>query len=149
MSGSVSIVDQNNNQIGTASAPLYTQGSGAPYLSTQTPITASSGVVGNATAYANLTGGNTTTVYLAGFEVTGGGATAATVANVTVTGTISGNLSYVFGAPLGAGVPAQPLTIEFNPPIPASAVNTPISISVGALGTGNTKAAVTAHGFYQ
>jgi hypothetical protein len=41
-----------------------------------TPLIAGSGNVANASAAATLTGISTTTVYIAGFEVTGSGATA-------------------------------------------------------------------------
>ena len=48
----------------------------------------------------------------------------------------------------GAAVQANPLIVRFNMPIPASAVNTAIAITLPALGAGNTKAAVAIHGFY-
>lgn len=121
----------------------------APYSAAQTPLIAGSGNVANASAVATLTGTATTTVYIAGFEITGGGATAASVVTVTVAGLLGGTRSYTYGAVAGAGVPNAPLVVAFNPPLPASAINTPIVVTCPALGSGNTNATVVAHGFYQ
>ena len=120
-----------------------------PYQLAQTPIINASGNKANATAAATLTGTSTTTVYLAGFEVTSSGATVGVAVSVTVTGILGGTLTYTFVVPAGALLQSNPLIVTFNPPIPASAINTPIAVSLPALGTGNTNAAVVAHGFYQ
>ena len=40
-----------------------------------------------------------------------------------------------------------PMTVVFNPPLPASAVNTAIVLTLPALGLGNTNAAAVAHGY--
>lgn len=118
------------------------------YPASSTPLIAGSGNVANATATATLTGVALKTMYLTGFTITAGGATAAAVVQVTVSGLLGGSRIYIFGVPAGAGVPATPLNVHFNPPLPASAVNTSIAVSVPALGTGNTNAAVVAQGYY-
>ena len=120
-----------------------------PYSTTQTPITAASGNVANAAATATLTGTATTTVYTSGFEMTAAGATAGIAVTCTITGLLNGTKSYTFVYPTGATVSALPLTVEFIPPLPASAVNTPLVFSCPAGGTGNTNATMVAHGYYQ
>ena len=115
---------------------------------TTTPLIAGSGNVANASAAATLTGAATTTVYLAGFEVTGAGATAASVVTVTVAGLLGGTRSYTYTFPAGATVACQPLIVTFDPPLPASAVNTAIVVTCPAGGAGNTNNTVVAHGFY-
>ena len=94
---------------------------------------------------ATLTSAAGRLAYITGFEVTGSGATSATVVTVTVTG-LSTTLNYTLTVPAGATTAIQPLLIEFANPIPASAVNTNIVVNVPSFGTGNTNAAVTAHG---
>lgn len=87
------------------------------------------------------------TNYLSGFEITSGGATAASLVDVTVTGLLGGTATYVLGVVAGAAAPNAPLVVQFNPPIPASAANTAIAVNVPSLGAGNLKARVVAHGF--
>lgn len=113
-----------------------------------TPIRGASGNVANASAAATLTGTATTTVYITGFTCTAGGATAAAEVDLTVTGTLGGTMTYTQGAPAGAGVPPNTLSVNFNPAYPASAVNTPIVVTMPALGAGNAHAACVATGFY-
>lgn len=119
------------------------------YQPQQTPLSAGSGNVAASAAAATLTGTATTTVYIAGFEMTAGGATAGSLVTCTVTGLLGGTRSYTYGYPTGATVAALPLIVEFSPALPASAVNTPIVVSCPAAGAGNTNATMVAHGFYQ
>lgn len=105
----------------------------------------SSAVVSNAATSVTITAAAATVAHITGFEVTGNGATVSTVITVTVTGTISGTLNYVLVIPvLAQGVSYQ---VEFPQPIPATAVNTSITVNLPAFGAGNTAAAVVAHGF--
>lgn len=113
-----------------------------------TPLIAGSGNVANASAVATLTGTATTTVYLTGFEVTGAGATAGSVVTVTVAGLLGGTRSYTYTFATGAAVGNVPLVVQFNSPLPASAVNTAIVVTCPAGGAGNTNNTVVAHGFY-
>ena len=90
-----------------------------------------------------------TTVYLAGFEVTGSGATAGLPVTVTVAGLLGGSRLYTYSFAVGALVGNVPLIVEFDPPLPASAVNTAISVTCPASGLGGTNNTVVAHGFYR
>jgi hypothetical protein len=101
------------------------------------------------TVTATLTGTSVTTVHLTGFVVDGLGATAASVIIVTVAGLLGGSRLYRISVPVGATVQIPRLAVEFSRPIPASAVNTPITVSAASFGAGNTAADVAAHGFYR
>jgi hypothetical protein len=125
--------------MGTASAFVYPN---------TTPLIAGSGNVANASAAATLTGTATTTVYISGFEVTGSGATTALPVTVTVAGLLGGTRSYTYSFASGALVANTPLIVAFDPPLPASAINTAIVVTCPASGTGGTNNTVVAHGFY-
>ena len=84
--------------------------------------------------------------YIQGFAITGGGATAASIVSVTITG-LANTLNFDVPVPAGATAGIQPLWIEFNPPLPASADNTAIVVNVPSFGAGNTKASCSAWGF--
>lgn len=109
-------------------------------------LVASSGNQANANAVATLTPTATTTAWITGFECTASGATAGLAVIVTVTGLLGGTKHYIFTFPLGVAVGAAPLIVTFPTPIPASAVNTPIVVTLPAGGAGNTNAACTAEG---
>jgi hypothetical protein len=117
------------------------------FPATATAVAAASGNVANASAVATLAANASKTNYLTGFEITGGGATAAGLVIATVTGLLGGTLSYIVAAPAGVAVGIAPLVVAFNPPLPGSAINTAIVVTLPALGSGNTNAAVTAHGY--
>ncbi len=113
------------------------------------PVAAQSGNVAAAVATATLAApGAQNKLFLCGFDVTAAGSTAGAAVNVTVTGLESGALNYVFTAPVGVLVPANPLNIKFDPPLPAAAKNAAIVVTMPSLGGGNTNAAIVAHGFY-
>lgn len=114
-----------------------------------TPITATSGNVANASAVATLPGAVGKTTYITDFECTASGATGALVVNLAITGTISGGQTYTFVFPAGVTTAAQPLLVTFPTPIPASATNTAIVVTLPAGGTGNTNAACNAQGYQQ
>jgi hypothetical protein len=113
-----------------------------------TPLIAGSGNVANASAAATLTGISTTTVYIAGFEVTGSGATAGLPVTVTVAGLLGGTRSYTYSFAAGVLVGNTPLIVTFDPPLPASAINTAIVVTCPASGSGGTNNTVVAHGFH-
>lgn len=113
-----------------------------------TQVVATSGNVAAATATATLPAVAGKTNYISGFEITGAGATAAAVVDATVAGLIGGvTLHYSVTAPAGVTTPITPTVVHFDPPIPASAPNTAISVSVPSLGAGNTNTAVNVEGF--
>lgn len=115
---------------------------------TTAPLIAGSGNVANASAAATLTGAATTTVYIAGFEITGSGATAGLPVTVTVAGLLGGTRSYTYSFAAGALVGNAPLIVTYDPPLPASAINTAIVVTCPASGTGGTNNTVVAHGFH-
>ena len=119
----------------------------AGYQAGATPVSASSGNVANAAAAATLPAVAGKTTYVTGFEITGAGATAAAVVLATLTGLTGGTATYVVVAPAGATTSITPLVVQFPAPIPASSVNAAITLTLPALGAGNTNAAVVAHGF--
>ena len=110
-------------------------------------LASSSGNVANASAVATLAGAAGLTTYISGFEITGAGATAASVVTATITGLLGGTLTYVIAVPAGVTAPLPSLVVPFFPPLPSSSVNTNIVVTLSALGAGNTNAAVVAHGF--
>lgn len=112
-----------------------------------TPITAASGNVANANAVATLAAVTGRTTYICGFTMTSAGSTGAAVVNPTVTGVISGTLTYVYATVAGATLANAPLIVNFNPCMPANAVSTAIVVTLPALGAGNTNAATTAKGY--
>jgi hypothetical protein len=116
-------------------------------LSTATFLQASSGNVANASAAATLTGATNETIYLEGFMWTGAGATAAANVSGTITGLSGGTITFTVTFPAGATVVATPIYIAFPRPIPASATNTSVVVTVPAGGAGNTHSTVTAWGF--
>ena len=115
---------------------------------TGTGIRGASGNVANAAATATLTGGATTTVYISSFTCNPGGATAAALVSVTITGTLGGTYTYTAGAPAGSTTVGAAVTGAFIPAQAASAVNAPIVVSMPALGIGNTNATCVATGFH-
>ncbi len=112
-----------------------------------TPITASSANEANAPAVATLAAAVAKTTYITGFQATASGATSGFAVTVTVAGLITGTQNYTFVFPAGVLVAAQPLIVEFSKPIPASAVNTAIVVTLPASGAGGTNATVSAQGF--
>lgn len=118
-----------------------------PFPSGSTQVTGASGNVAAAAAVATLPGVAAKTTYLSGFEITSAGSTAAAVVTVTVTGTITGTLSYTYATVAGVTLGNLPLLVLFDPPIPSSAVNTSIVVTLPSLGAGNTNATAVAHGY--
>lgn len=112
-----------------------------------TPLSAASGNVANAAATATLAAAAGATNYITGFTCTATGSTAAAVVNVTVAGLIGGTATFTFLFPAGATVLATPLLVTFPTPIPASAANTAITVTLPAGGAGNTNASVNVFGF--
>lgn len=108
-------------------------------------------VAGNVGAAAQITAtlpavaGRTT--YLCGFYVDGLGATAGSVIEVSVAGCLGGTFTRKITIPAGATVAITPLQMDFTMPIPSSAVNTAIVVTVPTFGAGNTNAVVRAWGY--
>lgn len=113
-----------------------------------TPVSAASGTVAAATATATIPAVPGRTAYISGFHLTGTGATSALAVAPTVTGVVTGTLTYAWAAVAGATLLNQPMIVLFDPPLSASAVATAIAVSCPTLGSGNTNCAVVAYGYY-
>ncbi len=90
------------------------------------------------------------TNYLEGFDVTGGGATSAAIIEISVTGLAAGTLKYEMNVLAGVTGPMNAqggVFIRFPEPLPASGLNTAITVTVPSFGSGNTNASVVAYGF--
>lgn len=127
-----------------ASSPLPTDSTGGAAVS----VKASSGNVANAAGVATIPAVAGKTAYISGFDITGAGATAASVVNPTISGLLGGTSTYSLSVVAGATLANPVLSIQFNPPLPASAVNTAIVVTCPALGAGNTNNTVNAYGYY-
>jgi hypothetical protein len=103
----------------------------------------------NANQVATLPGVVGKTTYITGFSAGGAGATAGSGANTTVAGLLGGTLNFPTVFPAGVGSTITPLNFQFVPPMPASAVNTAIVVTMPAAGAGNTFQTCTAWGFQQ
>lgn len=143
-----SLSDGNANTLiseGAARLSIITAPSVASIAGTS--VNASSGNVAAAAAVATLPAVASRTTYITGFEITGAGATAGSVVLATLTGLLGGTATYAVAVPAGVLVGVTPLVVQFSRPMPASAVNTAITLTLPSLGAGNTNAAVVAHGF--
>lgn len=128
---------------------LTTNRNRGPYPENATAVIGGSGNVANATATATLTSASGKTMYLSGFTVTGAGATAASNVLITVAGLLGGSRTYVVSVPAGVTTGIVPLDVQYTVPLPASGLNTNITVSAAAFGAGNTHAAVVANGYYK
>lgn len=84
---------------------------------------------------------------ITGFEIEASNGTAGAVNQVTVAGLIGGTMTYDINTLAAAATTPQPppLIVELQNPIPASAVNTAITVTFPAL-TGGTGVSVNVHG---
>lgn len=112
----------------------------------QAPVQASSGNVAAASAVATMPAVAGKLNYISGFDLFVGGATAGSHVDVAVSGLAGGTRSFPVVVPAGATL-GGPVTKSFDPPLPASAVNTAIVVTMPTLGTGNTKASAAVRGF--
>lgn len=111
-----------------------------------TPVcVANSGANSVVTATMPIVAGKTN--YITSLTVTAGGATAAQLSQITLSGVLGGSQLYAFAFPAGASLAAVPLQVIFNPPLPASGVGVAITASLPAGGVGNALATVTVDGY--
>lgn len=111
------------------------------------PVNATSGNVAAGTATATLPADANAYNYLAGFDISGAGATAGSVVDVTVSGVHGGPLTYKIAVPAGAAVAHGFQQKFFDPPLKSTAKNTAITVSCPTLGVGNLHNVVHAFGF--
>ena len=90
------------------------------------------------------------TNYVTGFDISGGGATGASVITAVLSGPTN-SLNYIINVIAGATGPGDAqetiMQVRFPQPIPASAVNTAITLTVPSFGSGNNAAAANIYGF--
>jgi len=127
-----------------ASAPALAQ---APLPLSGVELTATSGTVAAGTAAATLAAASGKVTYICGFAITSTGSTGAAVVAPTVTGIVTGTLTFAYASVAGATLSNQPLIVPFGTCMPASAPNTAIVVSVPTLGAGNTNTTVNAWGY--
>jgi hypothetical protein len=134
----------------TATPATPAAGSGnAGYPTGATPVGNAFSGADTTTAAATLPAAAGKFTYIAGFTVSGLGATATTTVNVTV-GTLVGSTtptySYVFQT--GATVVDTSVSVLYSPAIPANAINLPITVTVPGA-AGNTATQINAWGYQQ
>lgn len=110
-------------------------------------ITATSGTVAAGVAAASLAAAAGKVTYICGFAITSAGSTGAAVVAPTITGIVTGTMTFAYASVAGATLSNQPLVVPFRDCISASAVNTAIVVSLPSLGAGNTNATVNAWGY--
>lgn len=114
-------------------------------------ITAQSNDAADAICSATLTGiTSSQLIGLTQMIVTSTGATAAACVSLQLSGLTTsqiagGVVSTVFGVPAGAGVPATPHIVNFNPPLFSQPGGT-IRAQMGALGSGHVSAKIVLNG---
>ena len=146
--GAALALDINGRAIVSVGSPAGAVAAGsAGYPAAAVPITNSSANQANANAIATLPAAAAKFTYLTGFQVTASGATLGLAVTVTVVGVVTGTMNYTFSFPAGALIAATPLIVTFPIPIPSSAVNTAIVVTLPAGGAGNTNATAVAQGF--
>jgi hypothetical protein len=99
-----------------------------------------------ATSTATLSAEANYLTHISGILITGGGATAASIVEATVTG-LPTTLKIAIPVPAGVTAGITPISIPFSPPLPASADNTAIAVIMPSFGAGNTKADVSVWGY--
>ncbi|CAL8981864.1 hypothetical protein RHODGE_RHODGE_03985 [Rhodoplanes serenus] len=107
----------------------------------------SSGNVANAAATATMSAVVDRTHYLCGFIIMSTGATAATVVNATISGLLGGTITLPYAVKADPAAQNETVALDLAPCMPASAPNTAITLTLPALGAGNTNAAVAIYGY--
>lgn len=129
--------------------PFQSTAGTAGYPGGSTPVTAeATGTTAAVAASLPAVAGKTN--YLCGVLVSPGSAATAITLQETITGLITGTLTWAVGAPVTAvGTTGALSIVPFTPCVPASAVNTAITVTSGALGTSGINNDVNAWGFVQ
>jgi hypothetical protein len=100
----------------------------------------------NAITAATLPAAAGKTTYITGYQVSGGSPTAATLISITLAGVVGGSEPLFFTGP-AQPAPLPPVIVSFNPPLPASAANTAITVTASAFGAGSATEVVSLQGF--
>lgn len=105
---------------------------------------AATGTTAGATATLPAAAGKLT--YICGFSASAG--SAATAITISITLTALATFVYTVGAPVTAvGTTGNTVSQTFTPCLPASAVNTTITVAAGALGASGVGQTVNAYGY--
>jgi len=135
------------------STPVFAQQfQNAGWPTNATPIIINSANAANATLTVSIPNAPGTWNYLTGASCTSNGATASSYVSATITGIIGGTITAILFVPINTSagniVPLGSAGLApIKYPWPASAVNTAITLSVPALGTGNSLTRCTLEGF--
>ena len=108
----------------------------------QTPLLGSSSGAGAASNAASLASTAGLITYISGFEITAAASTAVVGGGVSVIGPAT-PLAYYF---VDSAVNGGQLIVTYPDPIPASAANVPVTVSLAAI-TGGGPTAINVHGF--
>lgn len=114
-----------------------------------TKVLATSGNVAAGVAAASIPAVAGRLSYITGFSITGTGATAGQAVVVTVTGLSGGTITFTLASATGVAVGNTPFNYEFPHPVPASAINTAITVSCASLGAGSTNNVTNIFGYYE
>lgn len=91
----------------------------------------------------------TRTTFIQGVWIRGLGSTAGGPATFTITGLAGGTMTFALEVPAGATIEMNPVLILFPEPLPGSAINTAVGLTVNSFGAGNTDVRATIWGFQQ
>jgi len=139
-------VDQGNGTWARMTASSAGASGAAGYPVGATPVAAAvSGA--NTVLTPTLPGVPGKITYITGLQITATGATASAATGASLAGVTGPTQTIIVTAPVGPTTAAPPIVINFNPPLPASAVNTPIILTVPALGAGNAACSASMQGF--
>lgn len=121
--------------------------SSTPFPKGATPILVSVFSAGNASATATITPIAGRQLYLTGFEMSIGSATAGSTVNGSVSGLLGGTMTPLINVATAPTV-TPPYVVEFSPPLPASGIGIGIAVTCPAGGAGAFGSSVSAHGYY-
>jgi hypothetical protein len=117
---------------------------GTPPQATPLQVTA---VAANAVCTATFPAAVGKTNYVQGVVLSTGGATVGLLASVTLAGLSGGTITLPLSIPTGPLLGCGPHVIPFPRAMRGVAPNTAVSVSIPALGAGNTSASATLIGF--
>lgn len=140
------IYDTNGTRADFTQPTIVVSSQQKPNASTQSGASANGA---NAINTATMAAQSGKTNYVCQVTFTADGATSGIAVAPTITGLLGGTRTFAFNFPAGVLVGAQPLVLNFNPCLPASATNTAISAVLPAGGAGNTQASADIEGWYQ
>ena len=123
---------------GTITNPVIVATGGVPFAATFVSANSPNNVIVPAVAGK--------TFYLTHFSISGSGATAASCTNVSTTNLLV-DAYFIFSVPAGVNNAVE-LKRDFTYPVPAKAVNTPVTFFMPAFGAGNTLQCFYVVGYY-